>query len=68
MPNPTLHTTEQVAARLGVHPGHVRRMATKLSIGQHYGRAWLFSDEDLERLRQRDTRRGRRRNEGTETT
>ena len=64
----TLHTTEKVADELGLHPGHVRRMAHKLGIGTHYGRAWLFSDEDLERLRQRDTRRGRRRNEGTETT
>ena len=63
-----LHTTRQAADALGISVQRVKQLAVQLGVGQKVGRDWVLSDDDLERLRQRDTRRGRRRNEGTETT
>lgn len=53
-----LLTTQQVADRLGLHPGHVRRLATSLGIGQRIGRDWLFSPDDVARLQSRRQVRG----------
>jgi hypothetical protein len=64
---PSLHTTEQAAQRLGIHPGHLRRLALSLGIGQKLSeRVRVFTDEDIERLRVRETRPGRKtRKDGT---
>lgn len=61
----TLYTTNDVATRLGVHPGHVRKMAVSLGVGQRIGRDWLFTADDVRRLEQRNTKPGpRARKEG----
>jgi hypothetical protein len=57
----TYHTTTTVASRLGINPSRVRQLAAALSIGQRIGRDWLFSDDDVARLEQRNTKRGRQR-------
>jgi hypothetical protein len=58
----TLHTTEQAAQRLGIHPGHLRRLAVSLGIGQKLSeRVRVFTDADIERLRLRETKPGRKR-------
>lgn len=58
------HTTAQVAARLGLHAGHVRKMAAKFGIGTRIGRDWLFTDADVRRLLDRKTTPGRARKDG----
>ena len=55
----TYHTTTTVATRLGIQPSRVRQLAAALQIGQRIGRDWLFSDDDIARLEQRNTKRGR---------
>jgi hypothetical protein len=57
----TYHTTTTVATRLGIQPSRVRQLAAALHIGQRIGRDWLFSDDDVQRLEQRNTKRGRQR-------
>lgn len=62
-----LYTTKQTADLLALHEGHVRRLAIALDIGTKYGdRQRLFTEDDIERLRQRNTTSGRPRKEGTE--
>lgn len=63
----TLYTTAQAAKELALHEGHIRRIAIKYDIGTKYGqRQRLFTEQDIERLRQRNTTVGRPRKEGTQ--
>lgn len=56
----TLYTTKQAAEELALHEGHIRRLAISLGIGTKYGqRQRLFTEQDIERLRQRNTTVGR---------
>lgn len=55
-----LYTTKQAAEQLALHEGHIRRLAIALGIGTKYGdRQRLFTDDDIEQLRQRNTQVGR---------
>jgi len=50
----SLLTTSEAAARLGIDPSQVRRMAVaELLLGQKYGRAWLFDADEIDRLPKR---------------
>jgi hypothetical protein len=53
------YTARDVAATLGIDDSQVRRMAARLEVGHKVGRAWVFTDQDIERLRQRRTKPGR---------
>lgn len=56
----TLYTTKQAADLLALHQGHIRRLAIDLGIGTKYGdRQRLFTDDDIEQLRQRNQQVGR---------
>lgn len=55
MPN---YTTQQVAEMLGISTRAVRFAAEALNVGEKFGDRLLFTDEDVERLRNRKTRRG----------
>lgn len=46
-----LLTTDEVAGRLSVSPRRVRALAARREVGQRVGGAWLFSPDDVERLR-----------------
>ena len=63
------YTTEQVSQMIGVTDARVRQMAiaSNGAIGRKWGRDWVFTDADLDRMRQRNTApgpRGPRRKEG----
>lgn len=58
---PRLYSTREAAERLGLHEGHVRRLAKRLGVGLLIGKQRVFTDADLDRLRQRNTRPGPRR-------
>ena len=55
MPN---YTTQQVANLLGISTRAVRFAAEALSVGEKFGDRLLFTDDDIERLRNRKTKRG----------
>lgn len=57
-----LYSTRQVADRLGLHDGHIRRLAAQLGIGTLIGKQWVFTDADIDALRARNTRPGRKPN------
>ncbi len=57
--NPNLHTTQEVAIRLGLNPSRIRQLAPVLGIGRKVGRDWIFTDDEVELLRQRKTIPGR---------
>jgi hypothetical protein len=47
-----LYSTTDTATRLGIDPSRVRRLAERYGIGTKVGaRAWVFTDEDIGRLR-----------------
>jgi hypothetical protein len=54
------YTTKEAADILGVDPARVRQIAIGLNgeIGRKWGRDWMFTEDDIERMRQRDTTRG----------
>lgn len=54
-----LLTTAQVADRLGVSTGRVRQLSIAGGIGTKYGRARLFTPDDLQQLATRNTQVGR---------
>ena len=58
MPDTTLYTTTEAAARLGITPGRVRQLARSGGYGQRFGRDWVFSATDLRTLQARRTVRG----------
>jgi hypothetical protein len=45
------HTTDTAGKVLRVSPRTIRRHALRQQIGQMHGRDWIFSPEDLQRLR-----------------
>jgi hypothetical protein len=53
MKQPSLSTSKHAADLLGISPERVRALARDLGIGQRIGRDWVFTEEDVERLRQR---------------
>lgn len=50
-----MHTTATAAARLGIDPSRVRRLAHTHGIGTKVGRDWLFTDADLAALQAHST-------------
>lgn len=48
-------TTEQVADALGITTGRVRQLARKYNLGTMVGRGRLYSPEDVEAMRARNT-------------
>lgn len=55
-----LLTTQQVAEQLGIDGSQVRRLARARGVGWLIGMDRLFRPEDVERLRERNTKRGPR--------
>ena len=53
------YSTAQVAQELGINVSRVRVLAFQLGIGRKVGKAWVFTEEDLEALRTRRDRRFR---------
>jgi hypothetical protein len=54
-------TTAQVAAELGIHPSRVRRLAVSRGLGTKITeRLWLFTSEDVEKMRTREPGRPRK--------
>lgn len=55
-----LYTTPEVAKELGVTDGYIRRMIIegKAQPKQRLGNNWLFTKEEIERLRTRKRTRG----------
>lgn len=52
----SLLTTSQAAARLGIDPSRVRRLAQRYGIGQKIGpRLWVFTDADVAALQSHST-------------
>lgn len=49
-------TCEQAAAELGIAAGRLRAKALARGIGRKFGRAWAFTRDDLERLRESGAR------------
>ena len=63
-----LYNKDQAAELLGIAPNSMREYARKYAVGQKVGRDWVFTDEDIEKLRQRPGRgwmKGRPRKEGS---
>lgn len=54
-----LLTSTQVAAELGVNDSRIRQLARQKQIGQKLGRDWVFTPEEVEKLRTRKTTPGR---------
>jgi hypothetical protein len=57
MATDTLYTTAEVAEDLGISMARLRLIAARYGIGKKVGRDWLFTDADLEQLRQRPDHR-----------
>ena len=54
-----LYTTEQARQKLGgISDARVRQLAALLGVGRKWGRDWMFTEADIERMRQRPTTRG----------
>ncbi len=47
---PQLLTVADVARKLNLDGSQVRRLARELEVGFKVGRAWLFSESDVDRL------------------
>ena len=60
MPDERLYTVQEAADKLGLKStGRVRQIALDLGVGRLYGkRLRLFTEADIEVMRQRDTTRG----------
>ena len=58
-----LHTTRQAADSLGISVQRVKQLRETMQLGQKVGRDWVLSDQDIERLRQRNRQPGRPRRE-----
>jgi hypothetical protein len=54
-----LYTAGETANRLGIKPSRVRQLAAAMHLGRKLGRDWLFTDNDIEQLRQRNQQVGR---------
>lgn len=49
----SLYSTTEAAQMLGVDVSRVRRMAANRGLGQHVGRAWVFTVGDIDAMRDR---------------
>lgn len=56
-----LLTARQAADELGISARLVRRLAVQMSVGERYSTQWLFTEADVEAMRQRNRQRGRTR-------
>jgi hypothetical protein len=63
-----LMTADDVAERLGITPRRVRQLAASLGVGWNTGRDWIFRNSDLDALRARSTKPGRRPRTGETAT
>ena len=54
-----LFTAAEVAAKLGLSKASVRAYATRYDVGTKYGRDWLFTEADIEAIRNRQGKIGR---------
>lgn len=54
-----LYSTAEVARRLALSPAHVRRLAARHGIGLVIGKTRVFTEDDVQRLRERNTQVGR---------
>jgi hypothetical protein len=52
-------TTNQVASLLNITPQMVRRVAKRLQVGRQLGHDILFTSDDIRKLQDRNTQRGR---------
>ena len=69
MKDERLYTTEEARQALRLDStARVRQIAidSKGTIGRKWGRDWMFTEADIERMRQRDTQRGPKPKERTE--
>jgi hypothetical protein len=48
-----LYGSAEVAAMLGIGESRVRRLARPYEVGTVVGKSWVFTEEDIEILRQR---------------
>jgi hypothetical protein len=54
-----LYSTTEAAKRLGVGSSRVRQLAIRLAIGTRISGGWVFTEADIDRLRQRNQQLGR---------
>lgn len=59
-----VYRTHEVAEELGVQSQTISRAARRIGVGRKYGRDWMFTREDIEKLRDR-TKPGRPQQSGT---
>lgn len=53
-----LYTAKEAAKMCGISDGRLRQIAPDLGVGRKFGRAWMFTAEDIARIRGRpDLRR-----------
>ncbi len=50
----TIYTTADAAAKLGISVPRVKQLAQDLQVGQKFGRSWLFTEDDITRMRGRN--------------
>lgn len=55
----TLYSTADVARRLSLSAAHVRRIAASQGIGVKIGKQRVFTEADIARIAERNTRVGR---------
>ncbi len=53
-----LYTSKQVAAMTGRADITIRKLAARKGIGTQVGQTWVFTDDDVERIRRIDPRGG----------
>ena len=58
MTTETLYTTKQVADALGITTGRVRQLARALKLGRWVGSVRLYTEADVDALRNRHSRPG----------
>ena len=54
-----IYSTDEVAKILELSSSRIRKAAAALKIGQKVGRGWIFTPEDIEKIRGRIGMRGR---------
>ena len=61
-----LYTTREIAALLGISRQRVNQLRRLRSLGQRFGRAWVFTPHDVDALRVRVNGRPRKQKQGKE--
>ena len=62
------YTMAEAAEKIGVSVTRARGIRQEVGVGTRFGRAWMLTDEDIERMRQRDTTPGPKRKPTPPTT